>query len=47
MTEVVRGTKFKAKEDFEVASDAMTLTDVIDFKERYIFSRRGENCKGC
>jgi iron complex transport system ATP-binding protein len=32
---------FEGKEDFEVASEAMTLTDVIDLKERNIFSLSG------
>jgi iron complex transport system ATP-binding protein len=32
---------FEGKQDFEVASEAMTLTDVIDFKERNIFSLSG------
>ena len=32
---------FEGKEDFEVASEAMTLTDVAGFKERNIFSLSG------
>ncbi|MBW2173656.1 MAG: ABC transporter ATP-binding protein [Deltaproteobacteria bacterium] len=32
---------FEGKEDFEAASEAMTLTDVADFKERNIFSLSG------
>lgn len=32
---------FEGKEDFEVAVEAMTLTDVLGFKERSIFSLSG------
>jgi len=32
---------FERKEDFEIASEAMKLTDAIDFKERNIFSLSG------
>ncbi len=32
---------FEGKKDFQVAGEAMTLTDVIDFKERNIFSLSG------
>jgi len=32
---------FEAKEDFEIAGEAMALTDVVDFKERNIFSLSG------